>query len=384
MSAPPHAVRRGLIAAGTLFVALFALGTVPRLRRHDELQARTRAAEAAPVVRTVTVREAAPAGELMLPGTLQAIREAALYPRSSGYVRRFHADIGARVRTGQLLAEIETPEVDQELAQARASLAQTHAAYGLARTSLDRWQAMVKDSAATRQELDERQAAFNAASANVAAAEASARRLQEMQSFGRVAAPFAGTVTARNVEVGQLVSPSQGSRPLFVLAQADTVRVMVNVPEGAAAQVRAGSDAEVIVRGVGAPRAGRVVRTAGALDAATRTMLAEVDVPNASGALLPGMYAQVRLAVRNATPGLLLPANALITGTAGPQVAVVRDGRVHLTKIELGRDLGTHLEVVSGLTAGAVVVVNPSDEVADGVAVRTVSAAEKSDSAKRP
>jgi RND family efflux transporter MFP subunit len=169
-----------------------------------------------------------------------------------------------------------------------------------------------------------------------------------------------------------------------VLAQADTVRVMVNVPEGAAAQVHAGSDAEVIVRGLGAPRAGRVVRTAGALDAATRTMLAEVDVPNATGALLPGMYAQVRLAVRNATPGLLLPANALITGTAGPQVAVVRDGRVHLTKIELGRDLGTHLEVVSGLTAGAVVVVNPSDEVADGVAVRTVSAAEKSDSAKRP
>lgn len=373
MSAPSRAGRRLLLGGGVLFAVLFALGTVPRLRHRDELQALARESEAAPVVRTVAVRAAPPATELTLPGTVEPIREAALYPRANGYVRRFHADIGARVRAGQLLAEIETPEVDQELAQARASLGQARASYGLARTTLDRWQAMVKDSAATRQELDERSAAFNAAGANVAAAEASARRLQELQSFGRVAAPFSGTVTQRSVEVGQLVSPSQGARPLFVLAQSDTVRVMVNVPEEAAAQVRAGGEAHVVVRGSTEARPARVVRTAGALDAATRTMLAEVDVPNAAGTLLPGMYAQVKLAVHDVAPGLLLPANALITGAAGPQVALVRDGRVHFAKLQLGRDLGTDIEVLSGVAAGDIVVLNPSDEVAEGVAVRAMA-----------
>jgi RND family efflux transporter MFP subunit len=301
------------------------------------------------------------------------MREAALYARSSGYVRRFHADIGAHVRTGQLLAEIETPELDQELAQARASLGQVRAAYALARTSLDRWRSMVKDSAATQQELDEREAAFNAAAANVAAGEANVRRLEELQSFARVTAPFTGTVTARNVEVGQLVSPGQGTgtRPLFVLAQADTGRVMLSVPEAVAAQLRPGADADVFVASLGG-RAfkGRVVRTAGALDAATRTMLTEVDVPNGDGTLLPGMYAQVRLAVTHAAPALLLPANALVVRATGPQAAVLRDGRVHFAKLTLGRDLGTDIEVLSGLDDGAVVVLNPSDDVTDGAAVR--------------
>lgn len=377
MSKSSNAGRKILAGAGIVFVVLFALGTVPRMRHRGELQALAREAEAAPTVRTVTVKTAPPATELTLPGTIQPMREAAIYPRSNGYVRRFHADIGARVRAGSLLAEIETPEVDQELAQARASLGQARASYGLARTTLDRWQAMVKDSAATRQELDEREAAFNAAGANVAAAEASARRLQELQSFGRVAAPFSATVTARNVEVGQLVSPAQGARPLFVLAQSDTVRVMVNVPEGAAAQVRVGGEAHVTVRGLGEPRAGRIVRTAGALDASTRTMLAEVDVPNGTGALLPGMYAQVKLAVHDVAPGLLLSANALITGSAGPQVAIVRAGRVHMTKIQLGRDLGTDIEVLSGLAPGDTVVLNPSDDIAEGVAVRAVMQKDK-------
>jgi RND family efflux transporter MFP subunit len=240
----------------------------------------------------------------------------------------------------------------------------------------------VKDSAATRQELDEREAAFNAAAANVAASEANVRRLQELQSFGRVTAPFAGTVTARNVEVGQLVSPAQGAgaRPLFVLAQSDTGRVMISVPEAAAAQVRPGADADVLVRGLGpTPRRGRVVRTAGALDAATRTMLTEVDVPNETGALLPGMYAQVRLAVKNAAPAVLLPANALVVRADGPQVALVRDGHVRFVKVQLGRDLGTEVEVLAGLDDGAVVVINPSDEVTEGVAVRTVPAKTKAE-----
>ncbi|AHG91806.1 efflux transporter, RND family, MFP subunit [Gemmatirosa kalamazoonensis] len=380
MSAPPpsgRGARRLLPGAGAFFVVLLFVGAVPRLRRKQALEARTHAVTEAPLVSVVTVKRASASGELLLPGTVQAMREAALYARSSGYVRRFHADIGSRVRAGQLLAEIETPELDQELAQARASLGQVRAAHALARTSLDRWRAMVKDSAATRQELDEKEAGFEAASANLAAGEANVRRLQEMQSFGRVVAPFAGTVTARNVEVGQLVSPAQGggARPLFVLAQADTGRVMINVPEAAAAQLHPGSDAEIVVQSLGGARfTGRVVRTSGAVEAATRTMLAEVDVPNPNAALLPGMYAQVRLAVRNVTPGVLLPANALVSGPNGPQVALLRGGRVHFTKVELGRDFGTEIEVLSGLDEGATVVVNPSDAVAEGIAVRAVRA----------
>jgi RND family efflux transporter MFP subunit len=256
-------------------------------------------------------------------------------------------------------------------------LGQVRAAQVLARSSLERWRAMVKDSAATRQELDEREAAFDAATANLAAGEANVRRLQEMQSFARVVAPFAGTVTQRNVEVGQLVSPAQGSaRPLFVLAQSDTGRVMLSVPEAAAAQLRAGSDAEVLVASLGGAKfKGIVARTSGAVDEATRTMLVEVDVPNPNARLLPGMYAQVRLAVHNVSPGVMLPANALVTRTAGPQVVVVRDGRAHFQKVELGRDLGPEIEVLGGLEEGATVIVNPSDDVAEGTKVRVAAAA---------
>ena len=368
--------RRLLLGAGAFFLVILVAGAVPRMRRKQALQAATREVVAAPLVNVVSVKRASPSGELLRPGTVQAIREAALYARSSGYVRRFHADIGAHVAAGALLAEIETPELDQELAQARASLGQVRAADALARTSLDRWRSMVKDSAATRQELDEREAAFQAAQANVAASEANVRRLEELQSFARVVAPFAGTVTARNVEVGQLVSPATGggTRPLFTLSQADTGRVMISVPEAAAAQLHPGSDAEVVVASLGGEKfKGRVVRTSGAVDAATRTMLTEVDVPNPTARLLPGMFAQVRLAVQRLTPGVLLPANALVSGATGPQVALLRDGRVHYTPVQLGRDLGTEIEVLSGLDEGATVVVNPSDDVAEGTTVRVAS-----------
>lgn len=368
--------RRVLIAAAALFLLLLIVGTVPRVLQRRELQAGVRVAELAPMVRVVRVTRGAGSSNLVLPGTVQGQREASLSARSNGYVRRFYADIGARVRSGQLLAEIETPEVDQELAQARAGLAQMRAVHVLTLASLRRWEAMEKDSAATPQELDERRAAFGAAEANVAAATANARRLEEMQRFGRVTAPFAGVVTGRNVEVGQLVSPTPGSRPLFTLAAVDTARVMISVPEAQAPQVKIGSTAEVLVQSLGSqPLPGRVVRTAGALDAGTRTMLTQVDIPNKSGALLPGMYAQVRLATSRSDPGLLIPANALFVRSSGPQVAVVRDGRIRITKVELGRDFGTEVEVLAGLADDASVVINPSDQVTDGAAVRVDSAA---------
>lgn len=368
--------RRVVAAAAVLFLLLLIAGTVPRVLQRRDLQAGVRIATQAPLVRVVRVERGAKSSDLVLPGTVQGRREASLSVRSNGYVRRFLVDIGARVRNGQLLAEIETPEVDQELAQARAGLAQMRAAHGLTLASLRRWEAMEKDSAATPQELDERRAAFGAAEANVAAAMANTRRLEELQRFGRVTAPFGGIVTARNIEVGQLVSPTQGAQPLFTLAAVDTVRVMISVPEAVAAQVRVGSTAEVIVQSLGgAPLAGRIARTAGALDAASRTMLTQVDIPNDSAALLPGMYAQVRLSTSRADPGLLIPSNALFVRAAGPQVAVVRDGRIHITKVGLGRDFGTEVEVTSGLEEGASVVINPSDQVVDGAAVRVDSSA---------
>ena len=358
-----------------LFAALLAIGTWPRLTRKKELRAEVDARAEAPLVRVLAVRRGAASTEFMLPGTAQPMREAPVYARSTGYVRRWSVDIGARVRAGQVLAELETPEVDQELAQSRAALARTRASETLARTTLDRMKALVHDSAATRQELDERQAAYDAAQASVAADEANVRRLEELQRFGSVTAPFSGTITERNLESGGLVSAgtSGGAKPLFVVSQADTVRVFVNVPENAATAVRAGQQASVVVRDIpGRVFKGRVARTSGALDAATRTMIAQVDVPNPGHAILAGMYAQVSLTTTRAIPLILLPANALVIRPDGPQVATVRDGRVHFVTLQLGRDLGTELEVISGLEEGDQVVVNPSDVVTEGAAVRVV------------
>jgi RND family efflux transporter MFP subunit len=358
-----------------LFAALFALGTFPRLTREKVLRAEVESRAEAPLVRVMAVRTGAASSEFMLPGTAQAIRESPVYARTTGFVRRWSVDIGARVRAGQVLAELETPEVDQELAQSRAALARTRAAETLARTTLERMKALVRDSAATRQELDERQAAYDAAQASVAADEANVRRLEELQRFGRLTAPFSGTITTRNVELGGLVSAgtSGSAKPLFVVSQVDTVRFFVNVPENAATVVRAGQAANVVVRDIpGRVFKGRVSRTSGALDAATRTMVAQVDVPNPGHALLAGMYAQVTLTAVRAIPSILVPANALVIRPEGPQVAVVRDGKVHFVTLQLGRDLGTELEVISGLSEGDQVVMNPSDAVEEGAAVRVV------------
>jgi RND family efflux transporter MFP subunit len=377
-----HSVRI-IVGLVLLFAALFAAGTWPRLVRQKELRAEVDTRGEPPFVRVVTVRRGAASSEFMLPGTAQPIREAPVHARSTGYVRSFLVDIGARVRAGQLLAELETPEVDQELAQARAALARARSSETLARTTLERLKALVRDSAATRQELDERQANHDAALAGVGAEEANVRRLEELQRFSRVTAPFNGTVTARNLEVGALVSAgtSSGARPLFVIAQADTVRIFVNVPEHVASAVRTGQPASVVVRDMPSRVfSGRVARTSGALDPATRTMVAQVDVPNRGHELLAGTYAEVTLEVTRAVSSILLPANALVIRPEGPQAATVREGRVHFVTLQLGRDLGTELEVLSGLIEGDQVVLNPSDVVLEGTVVRVVSP----DSAAKP
>lgn len=369
-----------------LFIALFAIGTIPRLQRQRVLQAEVQSRTSTPMVRVMPVRLGGTTNDLMLPGTAQALRETPVYARTTGYVRRWLVDIGARVREGQLLAELETPELDQEQAQASASLARAKSAETLARATLDRMRSLVSDSAATRQELDEKQAAFDASAATVAAEEANVRRLGELQRFGRVTAPFAGVITERNLEQGGLVmagSAGGSAKALFVISQADTVRIFVNIPENAATAVTAGLPATVTVRDQpGRALTGRVSRVSGALDPATRTMIAQVDVPNVGRALLPGMYAQVKIGTKRAVPAILIPANALVIRSDGPQVATVADGKVHFVILKLGRDLGTELEVISGVRAGEQLVINPSDDVVEGATVRVVSAESGADAAK--
>jgi RND family efflux transporter MFP subunit len=315
------------------------------------------------------------------------LHETGLFARSSGYVRRLHADMGTAVRAGQVLAEIEAPELDQELLQARASLAQAQATLGLARATVDRLRDLVREGAITRQDFDERQAAFEVAQAGAAASRANVQRLEAIQRFGRVTAPFAGVITARGVDLGALVSPgtAPGARPMFSLAQVDTVRVLTSVPQSAAAGVRAGQAAEVTVQELGGETfRGRVARTAQSLDPGTRTLLVAIQVPNPERRLLPGMFASATLSGDGAAPALLVPANTLITGAEGPRVAVVRGGRVRLAKVTLGRDFGTEVEVVRGVAAGDALVVNPDDAVTEGAAVRAVRAPRAAGAGGRP
>lgn len=368
-------VRRFAVVTTLVFILLLVVGIVPRALRSRALRAEVTASGASvPAVTTVVAHRAALTSDVTLPGTIQALHETSIYARSNGFVRRWTVDLGGRVRAGQVLAEIETPEVDQELSQARANLAQVQANVGLTRATLQRWNDLVKDSAATQQELDEKQAAFTAASANENAGKANVQRLVEMQRFGRVTAPFDGIITARQVEVGTLVSAGggSGSRPLFTLAQADTVRVFVNVPAPYAASIAPGRSAEIVVQELSHGVRGIVARTANTIDPATRTLLTEVDAPNRDHVLMPGMYAQVRFSVDRAKPPLIITANALVIRSTGPQVALVRAGHVHLQTVELGRDYGKDVEVVSGLDDGAEVIVNPSDDIVEGIAVKTL------------
>jgi RND family efflux transporter MFP subunit len=381
---PPAARGRGrliAVGAGVLALALLTVGTVPRVLRHRALVAEAGAATATlPMVTVAEVRRGDVNGQLAMSASVAGLHETGLYARSNGYVRRLLVDMGTPVRAGQLLAEIETPELDQELSQAQANLAQTQATLGLARATVERLRDLVTEGAITRQDFDERQAAFEVARANAAAARANVERLAALKRFGQVVAPFAGVVTGRNVDTGALVAAGggasgAGARPLFTLAQVDTVRVMASVPQSVAASVRVGQAAGVVVQELGgAPIQGRVTRTAQALDPATRTLLVEVQAPNLDRRLMPGMFARVTLTTEGVAAPLLVPANTLITGTEGPQAALVRDGRVHLVKLVLGRDYGTEVEVLDGLQPGAVLVVNPSDDVVEGASVRTTKA----------
>jgi len=388
-----------------LVVAGFFAGYLPRQRRESVLAAESKIAEdSLPVVNVQKVRRADAKTSLVLPGNIQAVTEAPILARANGYIKRRYADIGDRVKEGQVLAEIDAPELNQQILQAKATvdqanstveqaqaaLQQGHSNENLARVTAQRWENLSKKGVVSRQENDTYQAQWAAQQANVnalekavaaarnnaAAVEANVARLNDLLAYQTVRAPFAGVITLRNVDAGALVN--EGNTLLYRIAQTDRLRTYLNVPQADAGSVRVGQQAVLVVPdlpGHGFP--GAVTRTANALDPATRTLLVEVQVPNPGALLMPGMYAQVDLSVPRKDPPLLIPGDTLVVRSDGPQVAVVApDGRVHFARIQLGRDFGDRLEVLSGLEDGQQVVVNPSDAIREGAQVKPVAAKE--------
>ena len=356
-----------------VFGALFTIGYVPR---HKQEKARDteagQLASAAPTVSVIPAKVAPDTTTVTLPADTKSLRETFVFARANGFVKSWAADIGQRVTAGQVLVEVTTPELDQQIVEARANL-------GLARTSYNRLAGVALPGAISKQELD-------AAQAQYAAQQAGVQRLLAQQAFRRVTAPFSGIVTQRNVEVGSLVSNSNtpGSQ-LFKLEQTGKLRAFVQVPQNFAAAIRNGLEADYLVPEFpGRAFHGRVVRNAGALDPNTRTLLTEVQIPNARGELRPGSYAQVRFHLPRTAPSIIIPANALVPSGTDSRVATVRDGKIHYQPIVTGRDFGSQLEVNQGLKGGESLVLNPSELLTEGLAVQTKAFAPPSKPAGPP
>ena len=355
---------------------VFAGGTVLSIGRNI-LESRALAADAAakqtPVVAVATARATGEATAIDLPGTVTAFSEAALLARTPGYVRSWHAELGQKVAAGSVLVDLEAPDLDQELAQAKASLAQARASADLAKATAARWAELRRSDAVSQQEADDKASAASELDNAARAAAANVGRLQETSGFKQIRAPFAGVVVRRSVEVGQLVSAGSGT-PLYIVQQTDPVRVFVNIAQADVGQVPAGSRVTIeLPERPGKPVSGTVTRVSGALDPASRTRLAEIDVPNHDGTLLPGTYARVKLASARTSRGVLVPNTALLFRAEGPRMAVVgADSKVALHVVTLGADNGKDVEVLTGIAAGDVVVTNPPDALLDGDLVRTV------------
>jgi RND family efflux transporter MFP subunit len=355
--------------AGAVVLVLLALGAgrtvLSRMANAHALEAGV-AGRAAIYVKTALPKAGDATQTVALPGTLQGAVQAPISARASGYLRRWTKDIGERVAKGELLAEIDTPEIDQQLSQAVAAREQAAASLGLTVSTAERWEALRKKDVVSQQELDERRSAVVQARANLAAAEANVQRLRQTEAFKRVTAPFAGVITRRNVEVGDLIDAG-GARPLFVLAQSDSLRVLVNVPQSAAQRIKPGQAVVVTQAELpGRPFAGKVARTAASIDTTTRSMQVEVTLANPEGVLLPGAYVQVSLPLAQSR-SLTVPPNALLFRAEGVRVAVLgAGGRVSLRAVKLGRNFGEAVEVLEGLGESDRLVLNPSDSLAEG------------------
>jgi RND family efflux transporter MFP subunit len=360
-----------------LFVLAAVIGYILRANEHRALANETEAL-AIPSVVVVHPKLEAPQQELALPSTLQAFTESPIYARTNGYLSHWYKDIGSRVQKGQLLADIETPEIDQELMQARAARDQADAQMKLAGTSAKRYENLQTMDAVAQQETDERTSAYVQGQAQLAAATANLHRLGQLESFKHIYAPFSGVITKRNIDIGALINAgnSGANQELFDMAKLDPIRVFVDVPEIYAPSVRTGVHATIELAGLaGQHFAGNVARTADSIDLATRTLRTEIDVPNPKGALLPGSYAQVHFDVNIKTMRLSVPVNALLFRAEGIRAAVVgADGKVHLKPVVIGRDYGTTLEVLGGLDQNDAVILNPSDSLEEGQQVQVSNA----------
>jgi multidrug efflux pump subunit AcrA (membrane-fusion protein) len=403
---PPRARTRNIvvIAIGTvcLFLILLAIGVIPRVRNHRQLSAAVQTTKNA-VLQVYVIRpERASEADLSLAATTQATQDTIIYARTSGYISKRLVDIGDRVKAGQLLAEIASPEIDQQLRQAKADLQQSEkaldlqtATLDLARTTLARYQAADAEGAVAKVTVDQSvathrttQAGVAAAEANVESNKANVQRFLEMTSFQRVLAPFDGTVIQRNVDVGALitagsptnntaVAPSSvtgAANGLFEIAQIDALRVFVNVPQAYAPNVKAGLPVQVVVRGQRMqPVTGTVTRTASALDPGTRTLLTQVDIPNPSHRLLPGMFVYVSFKIGPSGTHWRIPSTAVIFNAQGTRVAIVgAENKLHFQEVVLGRDLGTSIDIQAGLQGNETIVTQPTVSLQEGQLVKPI------------
>lgn len=370
--------RRGtlwLVVVLVIAAIVVVAGIVPRRRARAALKEETDDL-AIPTVRAIHPDQGAPATEIVLPGNMQAFKDAPIYARTNGYLNKWYVDIGGRVKAGQLLAEIETPEVDQQLGQAEADLNTAKANLNLSEITAQRYEGLKNTDSVSKQDVDNAEGDYQAKKAAVASALSNVKRLQELQSFEKIYAPFDGVITARNTDIGHLINSGAGGtqQELFHIASISTLRVYVNIPQEYSASAKRGLHADLTLSQFPGRRfTGELVRTADAIDPATRTLLAEIDVKNPTGELLPGAYTEVHLKVPTGAETYILPATALIFRSQGLQVALVgTDQKAQLVPITIGRDFGNEVEVLAGLPKNSLVIVNPPDSLVSGEQVRVV------------
>jgi len=365
-----------LVVAGGLGVLIYD-GIGARVKAESTLVRETHEATALDVAITHP-KLIGGAQEVILPGSTQPFIDAPIYARTSGYLRKWYADIGARVQKGDLLAEIDSPEVDAQLLQARATLATANANLQLAQIEASRWQGLIKSNAVSQDELDQKVGALNADKAIVAADEASVKNLEELVAFEKVTAPFDGVVTVRKTDVGALINAGVGAAApeLFHMTAINRLRVFVNVPENDIRAAQSGATATLFLTEFpGRTFSGTIARNSNAIDPTSRTLLVEVDVDNPAGELLPGAYVMVHFKLSGASNAMTVPANTLLFRTEGLRVAVVRDNKAVLVPVHVGRDFGDSLEVVDGLKLTDSLIINPPDSLISGTPVQVLSSA---------
>jgi RND family efflux transporter MFP subunit len=364
---------RGRLILGVVVVVVVAAVAVEAVgRRNDSAKlAESTKESAVSAVHVVNPDSSAPSEELRLPGNTQPFSDAPIFARTNGYVSKWYFDIGASVKQGTVLADIATPEVDQQLRQARADLATAEANQRLAGITAERYETLLKTDSVTKQDRDNANGNLEATKATVQSRQADVARLEQLQSFEKVIAPFDGVVTARNIDVGTLVAAGGGPRELFHMTSTRTLRIYVSVPETFARVAAMEAPVSVTFDAFpGEKFSGKVVRNANAIDATSRTLNVEVDLDNQKGEILPGAYGFVHFSLAGAHASLIIPANTLLFRSEGLRAAVVRDGKAELVPVTIGRDYGDKVEVVSGLSAQDQVILDPSDSLVSGTPVR--------------